>query len=198
MTSSVSVKVPSRGYVYTFSGVISVRHSLSLKLTTEASAQETVTNGAVRQLNKVTLAVVESDIGHGSGWADRMLQAMEALRNNQLLCDVVTKPKTYKSMLLTDISVTEDEKSQSGWQGTLTFTEYNAAAPAAAAAPSGTILLGGPGGLYNNSSTPTNTGNTGTVETLVLNTLTGRWEQAGISPAGVVTLMDSGMGLLTV
>ena len=166
MTSSVSVKVPSRGYVYTFSGVISVKHSLSIKLTTEASAQETVTNGAVRQLNKVTLAVVESDIGHGSGWADRMLQAMEALRNNQLLCDVVTKPKTYKSMLLTDISVTEDEKSQSGWQGTLTFTQYLTQATVAK--------------TNNNSSTPAHTGSAGQAQTVTGSPLQQMLRRAGI------------------
>ena len=38
MTSSVSVQLPSYGYVYTFSGVISIQHEFSLKIQTESES----------------------------------------------------------------------------------------------------------------------------------------------------------------
>ena len=125
MPSSVTVQVPAYGYTYTFSGVLSVQHEFSLKIKTE-SESDTGTdyiNGARNQPDKVTLTVLESDVGHQAGWADRMLQAMESLKRSRTLCAVVTSAKTYSSMLLSEFTATVDETSQSGWQGTLTFTK---------------------------------------------------------------------------
>ena len=124
MASSVSVYIPSYGYTYSFSGVISIQHSFSLKIRTES---ESVTgtdyiNGARNQPDKVILTVLESDVGHQAGWADRMLQAMESLKRARTLCSVSTSARTYTNMLLTEFTATVDETSQSGWQGTLTFT----------------------------------------------------------------------------
>ena len=126
MPSSVRIHVPSYGYTYAFSGVISIQHSFSLKIRTES---ESVTgtdyvNGARNQPDRVTLTVIESDVGHQAGWADRMLQAMESLKRTRTLCEVVTSAKTYGAMLLSEFSATVDEESPSGWQGTLTFTRY--------------------------------------------------------------------------
>ncbi len=130
MASSVQVYLPSFGYTYTFTGVHSVKHEYSLKLQTDSSSAsgDDYINGARNQPAKVILSVVETDIGHMSGWANRMLQAMESIKRNRYLCTVVTSALTYTGMLLSGMSVTEDEKNQYGWQGTLTFTQYNTAA----------------------------------------------------------------------
>ena len=78
MASSVSVTVPSYGYTYTFSGVISVQHEFSLKLQTdsESATGTDYINGARNQPDKIILSVVESDVGHRAGWAARMMQAI--------------------------------------------------------------------------------------------------------------------------
>ena len=126
MPSSVSVRIPSYGYTYTFSGVVSVQHCFSLKIQTkaESASGSDVVNGARNQPDKVILTVVESDVGHIAGWADRMLQAMESVKRTRTLCQVVTPAKTYPAMLLSDFTATADETSQSGWKGTLTFVQY--------------------------------------------------------------------------
>ena len=92
MPSSVQIQIPSYGFTYTFSGVISIQHAFSLKIQTESeSATGTdYVNGARNQPDKVILTVLESDVGHLSGWADRMLQAMESLKRTRTLCNVVT------------------------------------------------------------------------------------------------------------
>ena len=102
MSSSVSVKVPSYGYAYTFSGVISVKHELSLKLQTDSdsSSGTDYSNGARNQANKVVLEVIESDVGHTAGWSVRIMQAMESLKRNRILCDVYTSAFVYSGMLL--------------------------------------------------------------------------------------------------
>ena len=130
MTSSVQVCLPSYGYTYTFTGVLSIKHEYSLKLQTDsnsASGSDYI-NGARNQPDKIVLSVVETDIGHQAGWASRMLQAMESIKRNRILCTVVTSALTYTGMLLSGLSVTEDEKNQFGWQGTLTFTQYKVTA----------------------------------------------------------------------
>ena len=126
MVSSVQVRLPSSGYTYTFTGVLSIKHEYSLKLQTDsnsASGSDYI-NGARNQPDKVILSVVETDIGHQAGWANRMLQALESIKRNRILCTVVTSALTYTGMLLSGLSVTEDEKNQFGWQGTLTFAQY--------------------------------------------------------------------------
>ena len=154
MASSVSVQIPSYGFTYTFSGVISVQHAFSLKIQTESeSATGTdYVNGARNQPDKVILTVLESDVGHLSGWADRMLQAMESLKRTRTLCNVVTSAKTYSAMLLSEFTATVDETSQSGWQGVLTFVQY---VPPAV-----------PEKTNDNSSAATHTGSAGPVQTI--------------------------------
>ena len=86
MTGSVSIQVPSYGYTYTFSGVLSIQHEFSLKILTEAeSASGTdYVNGARNKPDKIILTVVETDVGKLTGWADRMLQSI--LRDRLLQC----------------------------------------------------------------------------------------------------------------
>ena len=102
MASSVQVYLPSFGYTYTFTGVLSVKHEYSLKLQTDSSSAsgEDYINGARNQPDKVILSVVETDIGHQAGWANRMLQVMESIRWNRILCTAVMPALTCSGMLL--------------------------------------------------------------------------------------------------
>ena len=170
MASSVSIRIPSYGYTYTFSGVLSIQHSFTLKIQTdsESASGTDYVNGARNQPDKVVLTVAESDVGHLSGWSDRMLQAMESVKRNRVLCEIVTSAKTYSAMLLSEFTATVDETSQSGWQGTLTFVQY---VPPAV-----------PEKTNDNASTPTNTGSAGLVKTVIgSSVLKQMLERAGIS-----------------
>ena len=169
MPSSVSVQVPSYGYTYTFSGVVSVQHVFSLKIRTESeSASGTdYINGARNQPDKVILTVLESDVGHPAGWADRMLQAMESLKRTRTLCDVATSAKTYSAMLLSEFTAAVDEETPSGWQGTLTFVQY--------------VPPAEPEKTNDNSSAVTHTGSAGPVLTVSGTALKQMLERAGIA-----------------
>ena len=169
MPSSVSVRLPSYGYTYSFTGVLSVKHEYSLKLQTDSNSASGADyiNGARNQPDKVVLSVMETDIGHMDGWANRMLQAMESIKRNRILCTVVTPALTYTGMLLSGLSVTEDEKNKFGWQGTLTFTQY-----AASAAVQKT---------NDNSSAARHTGSSGQVQSVTGDALARMLVRAGVS-----------------
>ena len=168
MPSSVSVRLPSYGYTYSFTGVLSVKHEYSLKLQTDSNSASGADyiNGARNQPDKVVLSVMETDIGHMDGWANRMLQAMESIKRNRILCTVATPALTYTGMLLSGLSVTEDEKNQFGWQGTLTFTQY-----AASAAVQKT---------NDNSSAARHTGSSGQVQSVTGDALARMLQRAGV------------------
>ena len=169
MASSVQVRLPSYGYTYTFTGVLSVKHEYSLKLQTDSNSASGADyiNGARNQPDKVVLSVVETDTGHRTGWANRMLQALESIKRNRYLCTVVTSALTYTGMLLSGLSVTEDEKHQDGWQGTLTFTQYN---PAAAVKKTN-----------DNSSAATHTGSSGQAQAVTGDVLAQMLRRAGVN-----------------
>jgi len=167
MTSSAYIYVS--GITYSFTGVLSIRHSFSLKLSTDAdsSAGVNTVSGSRNQPDKVVLTVVESDTAHMQGWSASMLQALRVVKYNRALCTVVTPAMTYWNMLLSDISVTQDDTNNAGWEGTLTFTE---ATPEAAAAV-----------VDDNSSTTTNTGSAGTGTVVSGTPLQQMLDRAGIS-----------------
>ena len=169
MPSAIQIHIPSYGYVYTFSGVISVQHEFSLKIQTEAESASgsDYVNGARNKPDKVLLSVIETDVGHMSGRSDRMLQAMEALKRTRTLCNVVTPAKTYSAMLLSEFIATLDESSQSGWKGTLTFLQY--------------VPPAEPEKTDDNASTPVHTGSTGTVQIVSGTSLKNLLERAGVS-----------------
>ena len=168
MTSSVRVRLPSLGYTYTFTGVLSVKHEYSLKLQTDSDSADgsDYINGARNQPDRVVLSVAESDVMHSAGWSDRMLQALESVKRNRILCTVVTSALTYTGMLLSGLSVTVDGKSQGGWQGTLTFTQYRATAAVQK--------------TNDNSSAITHTGSAGTARTVSGTELAQMLARAGI------------------
>ena len=113
---------------YTFDGVVSVSHTLSLKVATDADASEDsdYVNNARNEPDVVTLSVVASDAAAGVGGASvRMLRELAEIKEKRRLCRVVTRLRTSDNMLLTDLSVLQDETCPCGWTGTLTFTQTN-------------------------------------------------------------------------
>ena len=70
-------------------------------------------------------------------------------------------------MLLSGLSVTEDEKNQDGWQGTLTFAQYK---PTAAVKKTN-----------DNSSAATHTGSSGQVRSVTGDVLAQMLRRAGIT-----------------
>ena len=133
-TSTAYVLVKSLGWKYSFDGVTSVSHSLSLKIDTDAesSSDADTINNARNEPDVVTLSVVASDSHvNVAGWAMQTLRSLAAIKENRYLCKVVTSLRTYDDMLLSAVSVLQDETCPEGWTGTLTFTHVNkAAAPA--------------------------------------------------------------------
>ena len=103
----------------------------------------------------MTLSVLETDAAHfAAGWATRMLDILYTVKRDRLLCRVVTPHHTYDDMLLTAVSVTQDEEHPDGWSGDITFTEY---IPVVALQETKT---------ENNSSTAKNTGSTAPPKTV--------------------------------
>ena len=109
MTSSVSIYLPDYGYTYRFSGVLSVKHEMSLNIQKDGESlyHTDYVNGARNEPNKVILEVLESDIGHAAGWATRMMQAMESIKRNRCVCVVTTPAFVYAGMLLSDLTFTQ-------------------------------------------------------------------------------------------
>ena len=126
-SSSAYITVKDYNQTYHFTGVLSVTHSLSLKVFEISDTTElgSFVNGAKNQPDKLTLSVLETDAAHSAaGWAARMLDVLASVKRQRLLCKVVTPHHTYDDMLLSGISVTQDEEHPDGWSGDLTFTEY--------------------------------------------------------------------------
>ena len=161
-------------------------HSLSLKISekTDTTEQAAFVNGAKNQPDKVTLNVVETDAAHSAaGWASRMLDILESVKRNRLLCRVVTPHHTYDSMLLTSVSVTQDEEHPDGWSGEITFTEY---IPAVSTAETKTD---------DNASTPRNTGSAAPPKTVSGNAVNVGSAVATAAAAGVGTFITGYLAL---
>ena len=120
----VTCTVSGKTYTWHFTGVTGIEHNLALNLDNTSSQGMDIVNGARNLPNQVTLSVLETDAEHPAGWAARMLEAMTALKKQRILCTVVTSMMTYKDMLLTEITATQDEENQYGWSGSLAFMEY--------------------------------------------------------------------------
>ena len=99
--------------------------SLTLNLESASAQGKDVVNGARNKPDRVTLSVIETDAAHpAAGCAARMLDLLSAVKRDRLLCRVVTPHHTYDDMLLSGLSVTQDEEHPDGWSGDITFTEY--------------------------------------------------------------------------
>ena len=123
-TAYVSCTVNGKAYQYYFTGVTSIEHSLTLNLEKDSSQGTDIVNGARNKPNQVTLSVIETDAEHMPGWAADMLSAMNSVKSGRYLCKVATSMGTYRNMLLTGITATQDGENQCGWSGSLTFVEY--------------------------------------------------------------------------
>ena len=124
--SSAYILVKDYNLTYHFTGVVSITHSFSLKISDQADMTEAgaFVNGAKNQPDGVTLSVVETDAAHEArGWAERMLDVLSAVKKRRLLCRVVTPHHTYDNMLLSGVTATQNETSPDGWSGEIAFTE---------------------------------------------------------------------------
>ena len=150
--------MPSLKVKYTFTGVVSLQHSMTLSTDTseDASAGSDTLNGARNQPDQLTLSVVESDV-YGKGRSSRILLALEAVKRKRLLCDISTTLRNYRSMLLSEIVVTQDASNPFGWSGSLTFTEASASSGSGSSGSAGSGASGS-GKQNDNSSTPKHTG----------------------------------------
>ena len=146
-TSSAYILVQAYGYRYSFDGVSSIAHALSLKVAKDSASSDGAdyVNNARNEPDTVTLSVLASDTHVAQlSWAMQTFRSMAMIKEARVLCTVVTPLRTYPNMLLTSLSALEDENSQSGWTGTLTFTQTDPPAEAVKSA--------------NNASTPSSSG----------------------------------------
>ncbi|QTE74038.1 hypothetical protein JS518_14265 [Clostridiales bacterium FE2010] len=123
-TAYVTCVLHDKSYIYHFTGVTSIEHNLTLNLEKDSAQGTDIVNGARNQADQVSLSVVETDVEHSPGWSARMLDAMAVIKKKRILCKVVTSMAAYENMLLTEITATQDEENQFGWNGTLSFTEF--------------------------------------------------------------------------
>ena len=124
-TSTAYIVVKDVGYRYSFDGVTSISHALSLKVAkdSDSSEDEDYINHAKNEPDVLTLSVVASDANTAViGWSRQTLNSLCQIKEYRFLCRVVTSLRTYDNMLLTGISVQQDETCPDGWTGTLTFT----------------------------------------------------------------------------
>ena len=148
-TSTAYLRVQTTKEKYVFDGVVSITHALTLKVSTDSdsSTGADYVNNARNEPDVVTLSVAASDVNPAVKHGNRAtVQALAEIKEKRLLCRLVTNLRSYKNMLLTDLSVLQDETCPCGWTGTLTFTQVEPATPAS--------------NPQDNSSTPTSTGNT--------------------------------------
>ena len=150
-TSTAYILVKALGYRYSFDGITSLSHSLSLKISTDSeSAQGDTVNNARNEPDVVTLSVVASDTHVAvDGWARQTMESLCQIKEYRLLCRVVTSLRSYDNMLLSAISVLQDENSQSGWTGTLTFTHAEPQSAAKSADNSSTPVSSGSAAAKN-------------------------------------------------
>lgn len=159
---------PARQKTISFDGITEISHSLSLKVETDADNAKGADyiNNARHEPDHVTLSVIMSesrDTSLGSNRVRDTLSDLITLKESRSLCQVITDLRTYTGMLLTDITVTRDDTTPSGWSGTLSFQEATASTAATSASTK----------TNNNTSTSSNKGTTNSTKkaTIDLSTL---------------------------
>ena len=130
--SSVCIRPLDAGGEIRFSGVTQLKLGFSAKVTTggESAGTEAV-NSAVNQPDKLTLSVVESEVGHPEGWCRRMVETLESLKRRRQAVSVETPLHIFPGMLLSDLTVVRDDRTGDGLTATLVFTEIPAASSGA-------------------------------------------------------------------
>ena len=159
---------PTRQKTISFDGITEISHSLSLKVETDADNAKGADyiNNARHEPDHVTLSVIMSesrDTSLGSNRVRDTLSDLITLKESRSLCQVITDLRTYTGMLLTDITVTRDDTTPSGWSGTLSFQEATATTAATNTSTK----------TNNNTSTSSNKGTTASTKkpTIDLSTL---------------------------
>ena len=154
-SSTAYVLVKKVGFRYSFDGVTSISHALTLNVAEdrESSEDEDYVNHARNEPDVLTLSVVASDANVPvTGWSRQTMTSLAQIKELRLLCQVVTSLRSYDNMLLTSLAVQQDETCPDGWIGTLTFTRVDPPAEAAPAATTVVVIT------EDQSSTPVSSG----------------------------------------
>ena len=94
-----------------------------LSLWNDSTEGQDYVNGARVQPDKLTLSVAETDAGFYGARPSEMLEALDRVRRARALCLVTVGGKSYDNMLLSDLTVIQDDQTPCGWTGTLVFTQ---------------------------------------------------------------------------
>lgn len=122
------------GLAVAFDGVTALRHSHTLKLASSADGLTgaQVISGARNEPYRVTLYLVMSDAHSGVPHrAASVMRQLVAWKLGRAALTLVTPLAAYRGMIVTDFTVTEDDRHQAGWTGILTVTQVPGAAGAA-------------------------------------------------------------------
>lgn len=109
---------PATGRKYAFSGVTSVKHSLTVKVNTDSgmsTAAETVFS-AVNEPDRITLTAVCSDT---DGEPARLFADLRALKESFTYLTLVSPVETVADLILTEVTAVTDNKAPNGWTATV-------------------------------------------------------------------------------
>ena len=124
----------SKNETYMVDGVIKVSYAMTLKVEEEPNEEKAwqYINNAKNEPNKVTFDVIMSEVyttrndltKHAENRSESALTVLNNVKRERVLVDVVTNLMTYSNMLLSGISLTQDDgTTHFGFYGQLTFTE---------------------------------------------------------------------------
>ena len=125
----------SDGKNFTFDGVVAIQHSLSSKFDEDPSDDaDEYKNSAKNEPDKVTIDVMMSDVYTSTGnltdahprakentRSAAAFTALHQIKEERELLMVVTPQYIYTDMVLGTVTVNQDENSQYGFEGQLTF-----------------------------------------------------------------------------
>lgn len=106
------------GRKYAFSGVTSVKHSLTSKVNTDSNMSmdaETVFT-AVNEADRITLTAVCSDT---DGEPARLFAELRALKESFTRLTLVSPLETLSGLILTEVTAVTDSKAPNGWTATI-------------------------------------------------------------------------------
>ncbi len=148
---SVCIYDETTGGVYLFDGVVKIQHTMSVKLEEEPDKKkEEYVNNARNEPDKVTLDVVMSDVYSSGGTKAResslnaaqsrafnaaqkalidsrssrstlVYQVFHWLKEQRRRLTLITPQYIYVNMIITGMTVTQDDSCPFGWQGQITL-----------------------------------------------------------------------------
>ena len=178
---------PSTNQSITFSGVTSLRHNLSLKLSTETdpTAASDLITAAKNEPTKLTLSISESDTSSDPAV---LFSSLISLKESRTLLQLITPLRTWANLLLSDLTITRDDKTPFGFTGTLTLQETTV--PTSSPTTGGSTSAGSTttiGPTANNTSTASHQGISAPVPTTASHIVTvlNNGVPISVSPSGV-------------